>query len=302
MKRWTKLSIIALLAFTGCQSTPEEANQDSLALHQAESTAPDSKEIPLAIASADEQELPGLVRAPDLEPHPGAFEFTGRTRIKGVLQIYWHSYLETPENAPNRALGARFLVAEEQARDLAPFPDDPYDRTPSILLFHLGRDADHQFITGQEISRLAEELVTNVAEIPENFFPYQEGHVEQAGILTLEGLSSIIECDAPYTFVGFESFEPLPLTDETRAFTASVLAEPHRGGCGSVAPWEESFMLRDGQVIFAEPDENSEVVAEPSMPVVFKIRTINDDWMKVYSYPDPDVRGYVRILELEPVN
>ena len=325
MKTWITTIGIGLIVLAGCQSTPDEVEQQ-LALQHAESSSP-SQENPVELAIADEampaddrdavhpeqqkfeaptvaeeEELEGLVRAEELERWGGVFEFTGRTRVKGVLQIYWHGYFETPDNAPNRALLARFLVGAEEAEGLAEFPDDAYDRTPSILILHLGRDEDDRLLTGREVSRLAEELVKSFEEIPESFFPYQEGHVEQPGILTLEGLSSLVECDAPYTFVKFESFQPLPLTDETRTFTANVLAESDHRGCGTEAPWEESFVLRDGQAIFAEPDENSNIVAEPSMPVVFKIRTVNDDWMKVYSYPDPEVRGFVRSDQLEPVN
>lgn len=321
LKRSSFLIIIAASLLSGCQaqtipdqssSSPSQTNEQG---DIAQSPSHDSG-TPEALSEIGEETMTsgdgetapsqevvsGLVRAEALETMGGAFEFTGRARVKGVLQIYWHNDFAPPEGAPNRVLGARFIPGKAQAQALVEFPDDVYDRTPSILILHLGREADTGFTTGLEVSRLAADLVEKVEEVPENFFRYREGHIEQPGVLTFQGLSSLIECDAPYTFVEFESFAPLAMTDETRVFTEHVLAEPQRGGCGSEKPWEESFMLGDGQAIYAEPSEESDILETPSTVVVIKIRTFDDRWIEVYAYGDTAVRGFVRSEALEPVN
>lgn len=249
-----------------------------------------------------EEDLNNLVRY-EANERPGEVAFTGRAQLDGVLQLYWYDHYDGIDNARNPVLGIRFLLDEQQADNLPEIPCETYDRTPSILQFHTGRNPDTGYLDFTGEAELASQLLETVEEIPENFTRYQEGHIEQPGTLTFEGLSSIIECDAPYTFVEFESFEPMAMTEETRAFTEQLqvyVQSTHRG-CGSSDPWKESYILAEGQAIYAEPNEQAEVVAVPSMPVVFKVRTVDDEWIEVYSHADSEVRGFVRFDELEPV-
>ena len=251
MKTWTKVFAIALLTLGGCQSTPEQVDQRDLTLQEVESsptaqanpaeTETGHSRLELDEPRAEEQKLRGLVRNEELEalqPQPGAILFTGRTEVQGVLELYW---IETwpHEDPPNRALRAHFRVGEEQAQELVEFPDGPYDRTPWKLELDLATGSDIPYVFSRDLSPLIAGLIEHLEEVPENFLSDQVGRVAQAGTLTLVALLSYIECDSPYTSAKFESFEPLELNDETRAFTEKVLAEPPRGGCDDHDPFAD---------------------------------------------------------------
>ncbi len=273
---WVGFAVAGVFGCTPQPVSTEQAPVESVAVVEEEPSEP--------------SEESGLVRV-DGERRPGEIEFAGQEQVQGVMQVFW---LQGERHV-------RFLVDTGSADHLPEIDDEFYDRTPSILGFHEGRDLDTGYLRYSSLTGLAGELVQHI-DVPENFLRYEEGHVEVPGTLTFRGLVSLIECDAAYTVVEYESFEAMPWSEESRAFVEAVLAQPRRVACGDDRPWEESFWLSDGQAILAEPAEGAEAVAVPSMPVVIKVRTVDEEWIEVYSYADPDLRGFVRAEDLEPVN
>lgn len=142
----------------------------------------------------------------------------------------------------------------------------------------------------------------NFNSIPENFFKYHEGHIEQAGILTSNDAFSSVECDTRYYYSRFVGFKSL----DKKSIDPEIIARA--SGCGGY-PYIQSFIkkhnLKDAY-FKSKPDlASSNIYKITENDSVIKIKTVNDKWLYVAVSDDsmPDYvgskKGYILKSELE---
>ncbi|QDY40869.1 hypothetical protein [Candidatus Pantoea soli] len=190
----------------------------------------------------------------------------------GTLQAYWLPHWHNNVNSPELLL--RFSTDQKNSA--------------AIIINISGVDKIKNFIAKE------------FSYIPDEFFKYKEGHVEQYGSLKFSGLFSTKECDARIYQATLISFT----TQQTKKnFTDN--------GCDNY-PWLITMMLRDGiqqAELHSEPLPDSEKVAViSSQTPLVKVRTVNQDWFYVANYDEsqPELTGktagYIQSTFLEPVN
>jgi len=216
--------------------------------------------------------LSSLANADNLTQHPG------------VLQAYWLPVFNDDGSQAEPELLLRFLDTSNAQKKI-------------VVDLYKERNADGPqnsvFGKPEDIARIRHDFAT----IPDNFFRFKEGHIEQNGVLTQSGFFSQVECDHRYYYAKFVAFKPVTKSGD---YTQEI---GELAGCGG-QPWQVGYQVNPakGKVYLkARPDMNSQnLVPLTTDDSVIKIRTIDAEWLYVAVYdagkPDSmsDRRGYIR--------
>ncbi|RRZ88092.1 hypothetical protein EGK14_18035 [Erwinia sp. 198] len=148
-------------------------------------------------------------------------------------------------------------------------------------------------------------IKSNFKNTPEEFFRFKEGHTEQVGVLSISNQMVIAECDNKKNYAKFDSFKPVLGRD----FDIKKLEL--NSGCDP-EPYSVMFTIKEGHddvFLKSKPLITSQnVVSKPISQPLVKIKTIDDQWVKVALYDAslPGSRskteGYVKFSDLDLVN
>lgn len=200
------------------------------------------------------------------------FAIAGDAVKNGTLQAYWLPIWHDNLNEPKLLL--RFASDEKNSAT--------------------------KIINLNEIKAPQDFISKHFSHIPEGFFRYKEGYIEQYGSLRFSQLHSITECDS-------NIYQATLLS-----FTAQHITKPFiNTGCDN-HPWLITMQLKDDihqAKIHSQPVTGSKTVSVISAqtPLV-KIKTINQDWFYVANYDENQpaltgkLSGYIQAELLEPIN
>ncbi|HBV38870.1 MAG TPA: hypothetical protein DEF05_04045 [Erwinia sp.] len=146
---------------------------------------------------------------------------------------------------------------------------------------------------------------SNFKNTPEDFFRFKEGHTEQAGVVALSERTIIVECDNKQNYAKFNAFKPV----QVNRFDINKLESA--SGCDP-EPYSVMFTIKEGHddiFLKSKPSTTSQnVVSKPISQPLVRIKTIDDQWVKVALYDAslPGSRskteGYVKFSDLDVVN
>ncbi|MDH2912900.1 hypothetical protein N7V53_10220 [Kosakonia sp. HypNH10] len=137
------------------------------------------------------------------------------------------------------------------------------------------------------------------------FKNYSEGHAEQSGNVTIDGLQKQVECDRTTYNAKMISF--VPLNDSL----PPIAALENSASCESW-PWAETYILKEGvngSHFKKLPDNGALNTLEikPAQPLI-KIKTVNDEWIRAAILdeknggPKRKTEGFIKLDQLRPVN
>ncbi|AUX73789.1 hypothetical protein [Erwinia pyrifoliae] len=213
--------------------------------------------------------------------------------IEGILQAYWFPAVNDDGSEGKSELMLRFLDGSSQT-------------SPKVIdLFKTknreGLPENSNFTDARTIALIKKEFIA----IPDNFFRFKEGHIEQAGSLTLSSELENVECDNKNYYAHFISFK----ATASGQHNAEDIAR--RSGCGGY-PWLQRFSknLNKETVTFkSQPDAKSKVVYTVTTDdTVVKIKSINAEWIyaAIYDESKPEmsgnIRGYILKSDLSLLN
>jgi len=242
----------------------------------------------------------------DAEKSAGSLNerFSGQASLRGVMQAYWLPVWneETEEN--DKYLRFRFAPDVDNLSSLPKL----HEGGKLIQPVYINLQPPVETAKGKEAiafftnDAMFEQVKKDFEIIPDNFFRYREGHIEQPGTLLIDHYLSENICDRRSFFAQLLAFAP-----QKNTFSAATLAERFaaEAGCGRALPYEEGFSVdapEDIEVALkAAPDEKSETLRLLlAGEAVIKIETVNDLWLKVSLYDQPDVKGYLLRSQLIP--
>jgi len=232
--------------------------------------------------------------------------FSGQASLRGVMQAYWLPVWneETEEN--DKYLLFRFAPDADSLSPLPKLYESGTLAEPALIELQppAKTDAGMGAISFFTNEKMFEQVKKDFQSIPDNFFRYREGHIEQNGTLLIDHYASEKACGQRAFFAQLLSFVP-----QKNTLAAGELAKRFEteAGCGSGAPYDEIFIVNapeDTEVALkAAPDEGSETVRmlAADEPIV-KVETFNERWVKVSLYGQRDVRGYLLKSQLSVEN
>lgn len=198
------------------------------------------------------------------------------TLYNGVLQAYWMPVWNGTVNTPQ--LKYRYMSLNKN-REL-------------IGVYNLDIDSENL-------------LRRYFKNIPDHFYTFREGHIEQGGSITLEQTERIPECGHVSANARMLSFTP----ENVPAFNLDKLEKS--AGCESY-PYAVTFIVKpeSAPVYFKkQPNnhaENGQII--PRNTPLIRVKTIDSHWVQVaiYSERAPGLAGnpvgFVEIDKLAPVN
>lgn len=151
----------------------------------------------------------------------------------------------------------------------------------------------------------SEQLTRYFSPIPSEFLTWKEGHIERAGVITVDKLTGTTECDHRYFTAGMKHFSP---GDKTAIDTNKI---EKKAGCEAF-PWMMTYTLKSGlknKYFKQQPDSGAKDLqpVTPGTPLV-KIKTISANWIEV-AVRDEDkpgllgeARGFIQLNDLQPIN
>jgi len=143
------------------------------------------------------------------------------------------------------------------------------------------------------------------SRLPSEFKKYSEGHVEQTGDITIDGLQKHIKCDQPIYSANMISFLPLTTSLPT------IAALERSAGC-ELWPWAETYILKDAvdsTYLKRRPEHDAPniLAVNPTQPLI-KIQTINNEWIRAAILdvknggPMRKTEGFIKLDALQSVN
>ncbi|WP_312689263.1 hypothetical protein [Kosakonia sp.] len=201
-----------------------------------------------------------------------------QTLKNGVLQAYWLPVWNNEGTKSTAELKYRYFVLT---------PAGKVDKVINVTF------ADNDAIVKRAFSQL-----------PPSFMKYSEGHAEQAGQLTIDGLKAQPECDRHLYSAKAVKFTPT-------AGQAPVKNLETAAGCEAY-PWAVTYTLKTGLADqhFKQQPEATAKDLQPVLPEqpLIKIETVDGDWIRaaVLDQSKSDLigepQGYLRLETLQPVN
>lgn len=247
----------------------------------------------------------------------GRIELTGQAELTGLLQAYWVRAWPDGETE-HRTLFIRFFP---DAQSLARLPTIGTEggavAVPAVIqLYRGGRPAGDVFETEFPLETAIPLLDEAFHEVPAEFFRYREGFALTPVRLSLQDLTSLVECDRRMFFGGFAAIARTG-TSPTAQQQAQVRALESGAGCGAHPAYLEYYQVRSpapGQAIGLHPAPDT--ASRPLTPLepgsqVLKLRTVDDQWVEVERLDDAATpsaqpmaprRGYLPSGALEPIN
>jgi len=230
--------------------------------------------------------------------------FTGQASLTGIMQAYWLPVWNEEAKENDKYLQFRFSPDKDNLLSLPGL----YENGKLVQPIHIGLQPPVEIGEGRSAvvfftnDEMFEQVKKDFQNIPDNFFRYREGHIEQPGTLLIDRYLSDKACDRRSFFAQLLAFAP-----QKNTLPAATLAERFEAetGCGRAAPYEEGFSVDAPEGVEVSlkvaPDENSEtlrlLMAGES---VTKIETVNDSWLRVRLYNQPAVKGYMLRFRLIP--
>ena len=208
----------------------------------------------------------------------------------GYLQAYWFPQWSADGKAQSPYIMMRFFATDKA----------------NARTFYLYESKDKQGVKDDFDEHKTKKFIKdNFKNIPEEFFKYREGHVEQAGNLVYSNLTIIHECNSKQKYVKFVSFIP------NQKQTGDVTQLESQSGCNA-EPYTVMFTLKEGKepvYLKSEPSVQSKNSSNKpvELPLV-KIKTVNSEWVYValYDASKPGSRsqatGYLKLSDLDVAN
>jgi len=216
--------------------------------------------------------------------------FSKDIKAEGVLQVYWK---------PNWSDEGRLLKPYLMMR----FFEIKNDQSKVINLYESKnkKNIKDDFNVDSTYKIINEQFIN----IPAEFIKYQEGHLEQPGVLIYSNDFKMTECNNQHDYAKFKSFK----ANHSEVHNLSEVEK--KSGCDS-QPWQMMYTVKDGgKSVFlkSEPSVSSKNVYTKAidMPLV-KIKTIDNEWVYVAIYDASmrnsmsDIRGYLKAKDLDLVN
>ncbi len=223
--------------------------------------------------------------------------FTGQASLTGVMQAYWLPVWNDETEKNDKYLQFRFAPDANNLSSLPKLYEDGKLITPVVIDLGPAAETDEgmgaiAFFTNETVF---EQIRKDFQTIPDNFFRYREGHIEQTGTVLIDRYLSDKACDRRAFFAQLLAFAPQKST-----FAPATLAKRFdaEAGCGGRPPYEETFSVmapdNAGIALKAGPDEESETLRMlDANEQIVKVDTVNDLWLKVSLFSQPDVQGYL---------
>ncbi len=231
--------------------------------------------------------------------------YRGQVELSGYLRFSWLTSWDSAGDV-QKQLVMRFFVDEEGQKALPEEalpvgPDGEAVDHPPVISLYVERDGRE--LSDADIAKMRALIEEDFEHVPENFNTYQEGHAQQAGTLVMEQLLVEKMADQPYFHGRLVSFEPEAMDEDPEKLQERLDAQAYAAGSQQGAVYEEDFFFTEPGVIYAEPDADSDSVAEvDTHQMLTKIRTVDEQWMEVSFEGDEQTSGFVRRDALEPVN
>jgi hypothetical protein len=213
---------------------------------------------------------------------------------QGILQAYWAPSWNDDGSKDTPKLVLRF------------FAQNSAHHTDFIAIFYNKKDSDNNILDDDfENEQIISMIKRSFSHIPDNFFRFKEGHIEQYGSATYTEAFSNTECQDREHFAHFINF----IKGGDQSININELE--NSAGCNP-APYMEAYTLKhkDAGVHFkSAPNKNSaDGALIPLEESLIKIQTIDSDWVYVAVFDDnsPElqgkVRGYVLQQDLQPMD
>lgn len=198
------------------------------------------------------------------------------TLRNGVLQAYWMPVWNGTVNTPQ--LKYRYMSMNKNHELNG--------------VYNLDMDSEHS-------------LKRYFKNIPDHFYTFREGHVEQGGSITLEQIEKIPECGHVSANARMLNFTP----ESAPVFNLDKLEKS--AGCESY-PYAVTFIIKpEPEPVYfkKQPNnhaENGQII--PRNTPLIRVKTIDPHWVQVaiYSERAPGLAGnpvgFVEIDKLTPVN
>jgi hypothetical protein len=304
LKRSMSLTcIMATLALAGCNSSTGSRKDrnvsDAAPVEDARDRgiAPEAAEAPER-AQADEALL---VLDEALMKEWGKGEaYRGRVELPGYLRFSWLTLWEDVD-VYEKELVMRFFVDDAGRGPLPEVAAGDHQEHPPVISLYKGRD--RQRLVHFDAAAMQQLIDQDFEYVPQNFQSFEEGHAQQAGTLVMDGLLVETVADRPYFFGRFVSFEPESSEERSEELGTRLDAQANAAGPQHGPAYEESFYLTEPGVLYTEPAEASDRVAElAAQEFLLKIRTIDATWYEASLKRDEETTGFIRRDILAPVN
>lgn len=209
---------------------------------------------------------------------------------EGYLQAYWFPQWSADGKVQSPYIMMRFFATDKaNARN-----------------FYLYESKDKQGVKDNFDEHKTERFIkNNFKNIPDEFFKYKEGHVEQAGNLVYSNVTIIHECNSKQKYVKFFSF----IANQMQ--TGDVTQLESQSGCNA-EPYTVMFTLKEGkQPVYLKSEPSDQSRNSNNKPVelpLVKIKTVNSEWVYValYDASKPESRsqttGYLKLSDLDVAN
>lgn len=197
-----------------------------------------------------------------------------------------------------------------QAYWLPMWNDNGTQNTPRLKYryFVLNHNSDVEKVINIDISNEKRFLLHAkdfFRDVPKNFTDFREGHLEQAGSLTVEKLTLAKECDHYYSAAKLIKFNSVnqPLYDIDKIEkSAGCEAYPYIITY-AIKPDIKNLYFRQSPSVTAK---NTSPIPD-GVPLV-KMRTINKNWIQAAVYDESKAgligtsEGYIELKNLQPIN
>lgn len=299
------LFIVVMLALMGCDSSDVDSDDRSVSdgtsvEHENEPQESNHAEETVEQAHADEADIGLVLDEASMEEWGKGKAYRGQVELSGHLRFSWLTVWNDVDEYEKK-LVMRFF-ADDAGQEALPVAavGEPGEYPPVITLYD---ERDMQQLVDVDTATMQTVIDEDFDDVPKNFETFEEGHVQQAGTLVMEGLLVETMADQPYYFGRFVSFESRASDEDAEALQTRLDAQAYAAGPQHGPAYEEHFYLTEPGVLYTEPDEESDRVADvEAQQLLVKTRTVDAHWYEVSLRSDEETTGFVRRDLLAPVN
>lgn len=204
------------------------------------------------------------------------------SQLNGVLQAYWLPVWDQNGLEYTSQLKYRYFVS------------DNGEKAERIINLYADKNTSAEA-----------QLNHYFSSVPPAFLTWKEGHIEQAGALSVDNLMTSTECDHRYFSARMVHFNPA----DKPSVDIHILEK--NAGCDAF-PWIMTYTLKAGlenKYFKQQPDAGAKDLqpVPPGSPLV-KIKTINSHWIQVAVRDENkpgllgEAGGYIKLDDLQPIN
>ncbi len=198
----------------------------------------------------------------------GTYEFKGRVTLKGSLVAGWVIDGEGDD------FELRFIPKKNQLALLPSLKKDVYRDFGRVIILTNGAKKPEQ---------LVKKYFNN---IPNNFFKYSEGVLEQEAEVTLDEYRTFVECDRRHFYAKL-------IAIEKTVGNARLMGQEE----GEAQGFAVDFYMVNSKDGYANlrrtADKNGKILARIPNDVMFEKIKTEGDWFYVQQTDKPELKGYV---------